>query len=514
MFAMFFDFINLVGFYWLKNERIKLMKPQISTLLKRGIFILIICVSTIMHFKHFSKDLMSVHVWRQTQTQTNIINFYEEDMNIFNPRRNERGNEDGIFRMEFPIMQWMVACLYKVFGNHLIISRIFMFVIGLLSTFGLYKLLYFLFNNITIASIGAWAITFSPGFFYYTINPLPDNFALCCSIWGLAFFFRWYQNKRDLSLILSGVFFALGALSKLPFIIFFSVPAFYFIDYYIKNGLRWSTLSKSAKNLAFAILPVTWYALVVPNWGGNVIIRGMLNNEESIKQILDYFMHHLISALPELHLNYASVPFFIAGFYFLFKNKAHKGLKFRLLLTLSISVLFYFVFEINAITKVHDYYLFPFYPLLFILVAYGGYYLLDANQRIIKYLAVVCLLVLPFTCHLRMQSRWDLDRAGFNKDLHVYKQELRDAVPKDALVVVGNDISHHIFFYYIDKKGWCFHDDDLKAEQLKTMIEQGAEYLYTDSEKLLSNNTILNMTDGLISENGSIRIYRLKSISQ
>ena len=72
-------------------------------------------------------------------------------MNILNPRRNDRGDGDGIFRMEFPLMQWLVAATYKIFGNHLIISRIFMFVIGIFSVLGMYKLLQALFRNSTIS---------------------------------------------------------------------------------------------------------------------------------------------------------------------------------------------------------------------------------------------------------------------------------------------------------------------------------------------------------------------------
>jgi hypothetical protein len=90
--------------------------------------IAIVVISFLMHYQHFSKDLISIHAWRQTQTQSTINNFYEEDMNILNPRKNDRGTTDGIFRMEFPLMQWIVACQYKLFGNHLIISRLFMFI--------------------------------------------------------------------------------------------------------------------------------------------------------------------------------------------------------------------------------------------------------------------------------------------------------------------------------------------------------------------------------------------------
>ena len=115
----------------------------------------IVLISLVMHFNHFSKELISFHVWRQTQTQSTIINFYEEDMIILNPRINNRGDGDGISRMEFPLMQWLVACLYKVVGDHLIISRIFMFIIGLISVLGIYKLIISIFQNRTMALIGA-----------------------------------------------------------------------------------------------------------------------------------------------------------------------------------------------------------------------------------------------------------------------------------------------------------------------------------------------------------------------
>ncbi len=62
-------------------------------------------LSLAMHYRQFPKDLMSVHVWRQTQTQSTIINFYEENFNIFYPAKNDRGDGRGILRMEFPLMQ-------------------------------------------------------------------------------------------------------------------------------------------------------------------------------------------------------------------------------------------------------------------------------------------------------------------------------------------------------------------------------------------------------------------------
>jgi len=431
-------------------------------------------------------------------------------MNIFNPRQNERGNTDGILRMEFPLMQWLVACTYKILGNNLIISRIFMFIIGLISVLGMDRLLFSIFRSEKLAIIGAWAFNFSPSFYYFTINPLPDNLALCCSIWGLTLFFSWLVNDKMKYLLISGLLLSLGTLCKLPFIVYFIVPFLYFIIRLSNNSINKKDIVEATGILIFVLFPVIWYISVIPHWNGNVIIKGMLDNHESWPTILFYLKHNLTVILPELLLNYGSVLFFLAGFYFLFHRKAHKDSKFSLILALSIMVLVYYLFEVNAIGTGHDYYLFPFYPLLFILVAYGSYHLLNLKSHFVRYLTLFLLLLLPFTCFLRMQVRWNPESPGFNKDLLTYKTELQNAVPKHSLVIAGNDISHFIFFYYIDKKGWAFDYDYLSPQMLKTMIEKGAEYIYSDSRKIESNAEIASFLDELVIEKGSIRIFRLK----
>lgn len=456
---------------------------------------------------------MSDHVWRQTQTQSTIINFYEEDMNIFNPRQNERGNTGGILRMEFPLMQWLVACTYKILGNHLIITRIFMFIIGLFSVLGMNRLLFSVFHNEKLAIIGAWAFNFSPSFYYFTINPLPDNLALCCSIWGITFFFIWLSDNKMKYLLISGSLLSLGALCKLPFMVYYIVPFIYFMIRISKSSMNKKTMVEATSILIFVLFPFIWYLTVIPHWNGNVIIKGMLDNHESWPTVLFYLQHNLIVILPELLLNYGSVIFFLAGFYFLYYNKAYKDPKFSLMLAWSIGVLVYYLFEVNTIGTGHDYYLFPFYPLLFILVAYGALNLLNLKSRFVWYLIFILLLILPVTCYLRMQVRWNPESPRFNKDLLTYKIELQNAIPKNSLVVAGNDNSHFIYFYYIDKKGWRYDNDYLTAQMLKNMIDKGAEYLYSDSRNLDNNAEIANYFDGLVLEKGSIRIFKLKKIS-
>ncbi len=152
------------------------------------LFALIPVMGVLMHWDVWTKPLVGAHVWRQTQTQINIENFAFEDFNLLRPRIDDRGTDTGIFRMEFPIMQWLFAAVYKGFGNHLILSRVLSWIIALFSVWGMYALLFTVFERRATAVAGAWAFHFSPLLFYFSVNPMPDNFALCCSVWGMAFF--------------------------------------------------------------------------------------------------------------------------------------------------------------------------------------------------------------------------------------------------------------------------------------------------------------------------------------
>lgn len=467
-----------------------------------------------MHWQHLPKDLVSIHVWRQTETQSTINNFYEEDMNIFNPRRNYRGDTEGIYRVEFPLMQWLIAGIYKILGQHLILTRLFILVIGFLSVFGIYQLLNALFRKAEMALIGAWAFNFSPSFYYYTINPLPDNLALCSAIWGMAMFFKWHRNQKPTQMVFSGLLFAVGALCKLPYILFFIIPFAWLVRLVIKKSLDKRTAVTLVGAMSFAILPLAWYIKYIPGWSENPVVKGMVGSSVSFETMIDYLFHNLMITLPELLLNFGAVPLFLAGFYYLLKRNKFRDDRFLLLFSLGIVVLMYYLFEANVIGKIHDYYLFPFLPLLFVMVAYGAYHLLHSQQRLLKLFGMLCLLILPLTCYLRMQSRWNTDSPGFNSDLLHHKTALREAVPKDALVVAGNDHSHFIFLYYIDKKGWIFQDDDLDAANLKIMIEGGAEYLYSDSRAIDTSTAILNYIEKPVLTKGSISVFRLKNTKE
>ncbi|NJN33157.1 MAG: hypothetical protein HC817_01800 [Saprospiraceae bacterium] len=62
-------------------------------------------------------------------------------------------------------------------------------------------------------------VQFSPVFYYYTMNPIPDNLALCAIIWSLRYFFQFRETQNWRFAYFSSIFFCLSVSAKLPFIV-------------------------------------------------------------------------------------------------------------------------------------------------------------------------------------------------------------------------------------------------------------------------------------------------------
>lgn len=464
-------------------------------------WMVLLSVTTLFHWNYFNRELTGYHVWRQTQTQSTILYFYETpSASILDPKQRDITYDEGLFRMEFPLMQYAIAKIFAFTGPSVPVTRLIMFVIGLMGVVGMYFLGLAVFRQQTIAMAVAWCYSFSPAFFYYTITPLPDIAALTFAIWGL--FFAVKTGNGLTSLLLSGIFISVAALCKLPFVVFYSVPCMWVLMHAPSRNL------KSALCLILPLIaPIGWYAWVIPTWHHTGIRTGIFDHEDGWFTLFDYLQSNLISTLPELLLNFGSVPFFMIGLWGVRKHILQRTPLVLAFAAGGIAVLSFFFYEINMIGKVHDYYLFPFLPFLFLIVGYGFKIGLNTNKRLL-YLTLALLLVLPFTAYLRGVSRWNPDHVGFNKDFLDYKEELQAAVPDTAKCIVGSDESHFIYFYFIHKSGWGFHQDKLSEDQLSTWAQAGADYVYSDSEKV---NAMLDANPKVyfVQAYGSIRIYRI-----
>ncbi len=464
--------------------------------------------SLALHFHVFSLDLIGIHVWRQTETQTVINNFYSGDFNILNPRVNGYADTNQLHRMEFPVMQWLIALLYKIFGQHIYITRATVFIIGLFSVYGMFYLCQGVFKNKGIGSVCAWCFNWSPVFYYYTVNPMPDNFALCCAIWCIAFFYAYINTDKIKYIAFSAVFLCIATLAKLPFIIYGSFVFSYIAIALIRKTLPVKNLLKIITIYALCLVPaLSWYAWVVPGWA-NGAIKGIFDQTLNHPNVGHVITGTIVSVLPELLVNYGSLLFFLAGFYLLYRNKVYKKTYFPLFAFWGITLIAYFLYEVNMIDLVHDYYLFPFLPPIFLLIAYSSWWLL-AQGRFLRTLSVICLLVLPITAFVRADSRWDTKDPGFNPAYLKYRNELRRLTPPGSLCITYNDCSSYILLYYIDRKGWSVNENYLDPDLLSSYVSKGASYLFLDTQIDTFAGIKAHLGEKMFDKE-TLRVYKLK----
>ncbi len=471
---------------------------------------LTILLSFILHFDKMGKDLSGQHVWRQSQTQWNIRNFYRHDSNILNPRvAHFNGGKDNIYRYEFPVMQWSIAMVQKVFGEDIWVTRICLFLLGVLTLFGLYQFLLALGFSPLIAAWSTWAFNFAPVFFYYTIGVIPDNLSLCASFWFYAFFFRFYKREDLKSLVLSGLMIMLAILAKLPFIIL-GLSVFWYFLLLVKTGKKKLALAVFMVFGLALVPPLLWYSWVIPGWTGNGVLSGVFDNQISLELAFEIAAYHLFQTLPYGLLNPIAALFFVLGIYFFIKNKAYKNRQFPFLIAGLLACLLYFTLEINMIHFVHDYYLFPFFPFVVLPLAYGLKNVFEYKKSG-KKIALAFLLYIPINTYVIAQDYWDINRSGPNRAIYEHQEILKNAVPNGERCIFINDVSMFIFTYKMDKQGYVFFNDYLPAIWIDDMVKNnGVRYMYSDSRIVDERADVQPYLDTLLLQKGTVRVFKLK----
>lgn len=424
----------------------------------------VVVVSLAMRWHHFDDEIAGYHAWRQCHTQTVTLNFALGNHNILNPTVNTfKANGSHIERYEFPLMQWLFSWPHKITGMHPWPSRALTFVLSVVTLGAFFSLCKNLGLGTLTASASTWLVAFSPLMYYYGINPLPDNMAL---MWGMMALALAAARPNTHTLVVALLCIALATAVKLPFIVL--APAL------LPSLLTlWRDQPKNALvAIAIAVVlfaPVaTWYAIAIPQWANNPVLHGGWQNGGDTLEILKYVW---LMMLPEMLLNYAAVPLFLLGIWAFFKYDGAK--KPWAILCSAPFVLAYYVFELHAIGKAHDYYLMPFIPLLFVTVAAGIEFISPQIGRWIW----LPLAVAPVTCYLKAEGRWK--PTGLSAVMVEHQEQLRQMLPPDAVCIVGNDVSQRIMPYHLQRACFVFWDSTIPAEFWQTFRSNGATHLVT-----------------------------------
>ncbi len=492
----------------------------------RWFFLVGIVVTFLVHAPFLNRPPEGNHVWRQAHTLSMARNFYEEGMNPFKPKvDNRRMVEDGVTGSQFPAYEIVVAFVYQVVGEQFWVHRLWSFVLYLLGAFGMYLLFKELFERDLGASLAFWGYLWSPLLFYHGFTALPDILALPASIWGLYFFLKWWKWPTDAKTTTSkSLFFlaslactTLGGLTKLQFLATgFFIGGLVLVNWNTLKFRQWLSLFFYA--LVAVGVSLGWYAYAMHLIKTSKLAEFGLEIRpvDTFGEAISILTSNLISDLPEVLLNYAGFVLLLVGIYsYHKKEKKNTSYRWPLLLWI-LGLAIYHIVELSQM-EYHAYYMMPYIPVLLLFVGLGGEYLLEK-----KWLGILALLLLaqPVLATIRiLPNEWMHESKKVPKELYNEdsRQRLIDMVPKGASCIVGIDPSNCIYFYYLNKKGYgiSYRNELLTKEpwgQLKIdyYTGSGAEYIYLDDSSVFNRPEIQRNIDHVVGTEGRFIVAKLK----
>ena len=431
--------------------------------------------------KNFPTRPRSVHSWAQCMRASIAKNYAEESMNFFLPRLHNYLDGEGITGLEFPLVNYIVAILYKLFGFNEAYYRGFMCFTMFLGLFYFFKLHNNLLNNVFLSLLSVSLAFFSPVLVYYTTNFMPDVTSLALVLIGWYLFFDYLKTTRVQKLYWLVLVLTIASLIKvtsfIAFGVLFCVLILDHFKFYHKttNG---EFLIKHKKQFIIASVLGTmiifgWYYYaqwLSEKYHSNAFTLGSVypKTEEEFWSVVEAIKNNWYTEYyrPEF---YNILFYMLIAVVVLFKYTSRLLFSILFFTTLG-SLAFTFLMFIQF--KNHDYYIIPLLPSVFLLLLT----FFDTINRlftkkvlVVKYVVAVVLCVIMFDNavyarehYIYRQSEYYLDTTG--DDFRMYydlEPKLREwGIKKEDLTLIGKDYTYCNSLYLSNQRGFVFNEYD------------------------------------------------------
>ncbi|MFA9220842.1 MAG: ArnT family glycosyltransferase [Sediminibacterium sp.] len=298
------------------------------------------------------------HNWRQSLTNMTARNFVEDRPDLLHPRIDMAGNRTGIIGSEFPVFNYLIFLVSKVFGYAHWYGRLINLIFSSLGMWFFYKLI----EKISTRQIAftSTLIFLSSLWFIFSRKSMPDTFSVSLIIMGVYHIHNYLFENKNASIVWAFVFCTFGGLSKIPAV---SLLAFLPLILFSKQ------IPQPKKIIAFVFLGFTafcisflyffWVPYLVETYHFQLYFpKGFVEGWNEIYPLMGaFFKKFYFSALS----SYLGFGAFVFGCYF-FIQKASKEIVWSVaLITLTF---FMFILKTGAVFPLHNYYVLPFVPFM------------------------------------------------------------------------------------------------------------------------------------------------------
>lgn len=495
--------------------------------------LLIFLLFSIIAIKYLNIDMYltkrpcSMHVWAQCMRASIARNYYEESFNFFLPRLHNVLDGEGITGLEFPLVNYCVAILYKIFGFNEGFFRGFVLFTLFLGLYYMYKLSFNKFNSISISLLVVGVCFFSPVLVYYSSNFMPDTTSLGFVLVGWYCFFKYLslQNKKYMYIMF--LLFALASLVKVTSLISIGVIISvlildYFKFFHATNENRFLIVNKRPFIvLVFLtiLLVFSWYYYA--NWLSEAYHSNAFTLGSVYSQSKEKFWEIWKVIRYKWFYEYYNPIFYFALLFMIYciaifwksVNRLYFVITFFTVLgSFAFTMLMFYQF------KNHDYYIIPLLTSVFLLT----FVFMDLiNTLSLKYfMSLKYIVSLGLLFVLIENSKYSkinfLDRysesyyvnTGDFSQYYDLEPVLRLLdIKKHDITLVGSDYTYCNALYLMNQVGYQFNE--YNKDDLNRLFNYNPKYLILNDTAKFNNSYPNNLNSKIIGHHKGLIIYKL-----
>jgi len=437
------------------------------------------------------------HNWRQTTVTMVSRNFLEVDNNILYPRIDIAGEKTGITGMEFPLLNYSIYIVAKVFGYKHWYGRLINLFISSFGLWFFYKLTrkYFTeqiaFYSTIILTVSIW--------FQFSRKIMPDTFStsfIIASIYyGSNYLDITLRKYSLLHLTIYVLLMSLGVLSKLPSGFLLVIFAIFLFDKTIplKRKIIFSIVS------LIGILPsVFWYYYWVPYLVDKYEFWHFFMGKsfsQGFNEIVQNF-NETLSKFYDTALKFIGFGVFIYGLVYSFVKNDLKIYVLFLITFMSFSII---IIKAGYTFPHHNYYIIPFVPVMALIAGYG--------LSNIKYSKIALILLIMISVEGIANQQHDFRIKEKDKGIINLEKDLDSVSLKNDLILI-NSGGYPTPMYFAHRKGWVSTNEQIRdGKYIESLKDKGLKYIVI-LKRSFGSEILLNRYNKVL-ENEDYCIYEL-----